>query len=290
MVEAGPLLPPGATANNCTDFGKAWCAKARQCLPILFETHGGEALCPDRMRLWCETFLTAPQLDTNWTGEALKMCMTSWSALTCADWQDTNEILVGPACVVPGKRPDGAPCSTFSPCASTFCTGVVGDCGRCAPRLSAGAPCGTTSQCQRGLVCSGTMKCALGGNVGAPCDAERPCRLSLVCKGGVCSEKAGEGTGCTAHSDCRADLLCSNSTNRCGLAIAAPMCDSRRVDGTTLYCAGGGRCDAGFTGMCFAASVEGGVCSDTRERCLFPSSCVAGRCALPVRAACAPSP
>src|SRR5438045_9162624 len=49
-VDVGPLLPPGATADNCTDFGVAWCEKAQQCQTIDVESLGGAAVCPTRMK------------------------------------------------------------------------------------------------------------------------------------------------------------------------------------------------------------------------------------------------
>jgi hypothetical protein len=229
-ADAGPLLPPGATADNCLDFGRAWCEKARQCSPQYQQINGGDALCADRLKLWCEIFLTGP-VDTGWNMATLKTCVTSWTTLTCADWQDTTEILVGPACVVAGKRPEGASCGTFAPCASGFCTGVINGCGRCAARISAGAACTLSSECTRGLACSASMKCTSAGGVGNPCDADRPCRLSLYCKGGTCSEREAEGTPCNTYLDCRADLACNNATRRCGPAVAAMDCNSRRVDG-----------------------------------------------------------
>jgi hypothetical protein len=281
----GPLLPPSARADNCADFGASWCEKQRRCERPVWEGHGGEALCASRLKLWCELVLTSNP-DSNWTPEALNTCMTSWNTLTCSEFHDTTEILVGPACVVPGKRPDGSPCGTFTHCASTYCSAVVSGCGRCSARLSAGSPCGTNSDCQRGLACSASMRCALAGSVGAACDNDRPCRLSLYCKMGRCSEREGENGACAAHRDCRPELVCSNLTRRCGLAIAAQMCDSRRVDGTTTYCAGGGRCLQDGSNTCLPASIEGGECSDAGKRCLFPSACAAGSCMSPPRPAC----
>src|SRR5208283_4897031 len=66
----------------------------------------------------------------------------------------------------PGTRQTGDPCLVGQQCASLYCKGVAvsgGDgstlpnaaqCGTCAPRLAAGAPCGVaTDACGIGLSC-----------------------------------------------------------------------------------------------------------------------------------------
>jgi hypothetical protein len=287
-ADLGPLLPPGATADNCTDFGTAWCAKAGQCGTTDVESLGG-ALCPARMKLWCEAQLAAPP-DSNWSPSAFKTCITSWSALTCGEWRDFDlEILKGPSCFVPGKRGEGSGCWSFAQCGSGDCGGDA-VCGTCRPRVPADGACKFDSECQRGLVC-GQMLCAVPMNLGGACSEAHPCRRSLLCRNGACAPKATEGQACKAHDDCGAGLLCNFDKLACGRAsVSSSRCSSLETDGTVLFCAGGSTC-AQKTSMCVAtaddnqACVEGGT-----PDCLWPAACSGGTCRLARPVDCPASP
>jgi hypothetical protein len=278
-VDLGPLLPPTATADNCTDFGIAWCEKNRQCLTRDVESLGGAAVCPARMKIWCENILAAPP-DSNWTPANFKTCITSWSALTCDEWTDFDlEILKGPSCFVPGKRGEGAGCWSFAQCGSGECLGDTA-CGRCRPRIPADGACMFDSDCQRGLVC-GQMKCVVPMNLGGACADARPCRRSLLCRGGACRPRAQEGESCDDHQDCAGGLLCNFTKGTCGLAVVSPArCSSREPDGTVLYCAGGTTCDQ-TNQMCVANAGDGQACvEEATPDCLWPAFCAGGTCRI----------
>lgn len=285
-IEVGPLLPPGAAADNCTDFGTAWCEKARQCQTQDVESLGGAAVCPTRMKIWCETQLTVPA-DTNWGPPQFKTCITSWTALTCDEWRDFDlEILKGPGCFFGGKRGEGAGCWSFAQCASGECAGEA-VCGRCRPRIPADGACEFDSDCQRGLVC-GQMKCVVPMNLGGACSDSRPCRRSLLCRGGVCRGKAQVGEACDEHDDCAGGLLCNFTKSTCGVATASPTrCSSREPDGSVLYCAGSTTCDQP-TMMCVANAADNQACMENgTPDCLWPAFCSsASLCRLPRPADC----
>jgi hypothetical protein len=278
-IQVGPLLPPGAAADNCTDFGTAWCEKGRQCQTIDVESLGGATLCPARMKIWCETQLTAPA-DTNWAPSAFKSCITSWSALTCDEWRDFDlEILKGPSCFVPGKRGEGSGCWSFAQCGSGECGGDT-VCGTCRPRVPADGACDLDSDCQRGLVC-GLQKCVVPMSLGGLCNDAHPCRRSLLCRAGVCAARAGEGAPCSAHADCAGGLLCNFTKGACGRAtVSSSRCSSSEADGSVLFCAGGTSCEQS-SNMCVANAGDGQACvSDGTPDCLWPAICSGGTCRL----------
>jgi len=277
--DLGPLLPPGSSADNCTDFGAAWCEKSRQCQTEDNEDLGGPTLCPGRMKIWCETELGAPA-DSNWNAASFKTCITSWSALTCDEWRDFDEeILRGPSCNVPGKRAEGAGCWSFSQCGSGECLGDA-VCGTCRQRVAADGACQRDSQCQRGLVC-GQSHCVVPMTLGGACSDARPCRRSLLCRNGACAAKATEGSTCAAHTDCAGGLLCNFDKFVCGRAIASDTrCSGAEPDGSVLYCAAGSTC-AQDTSMCVPTAADGQSCSaNGPPACLWPAFCAAGTCRL----------
>jgi hypothetical protein len=288
-VDLGPLLPPGATADNCTDFGIAWCAKSRQCQTIDVESLGGPAVCPDRMRIWCEAQLAAPP-DSNWIPSAFKTCITSWSALTCDEWRDFDlEILKGPSCFVSGKRGEGAGCWSFAQCGSGECGGDT-VCGTCRPRVPADGACQFDSDCLRGLVC-GQKICVVPMSLGGACSDAHPCRRSLLCRNGACAPKAQEGEACAEHTDCGGGLLCNFDKGTCGRAIvSASRCSSREADGTVLFCAGGTTCEQS-TSMCVANAADDQACTpDATPDCLWPAVCSGGTCRLAKPVDCPATP
>jgi hypothetical protein len=281
----GTLLPPGATADNCTDFGVAWCEKSRQCGTTDREILGGDGVCPARMKIWCETTLTRPA-GTNWTPSAFRGCIVGWTTLSCDGWLDyTAEILKGPGCVVPGKRPEGAGCWNFVECMGLECAGDA-TCGRCTTRVPAAGPCKADSECQAGLIC-GQSGCVTAAGPGAGCDAAHPCRRSLVCQGGVCAPRAAAGGACASHDDCAGGLLCNFAKHTCGTSIASPTgCNPEEPDGTVLYCGGGSTC-VPATQTCVPAATDGATCVESGPpRCLFPAVCFQGKCALPDPVSC----
>jgi hypothetical protein len=278
-LDVGPLLPPGAAADNCTDFGIAWCEKARQCQTLDVENLGGPSGCPGRMAIWCQAQLASPT-DSNWSAAAFKTCITSWAALTCDEWRDFDlEILKGPSCVVPGKRGEGAGCWSFAQCGSGECLGET-VCGTCRPRIPADGRCEFDSQCLRGLVC-GQMKCAVPMNLGGACSDSRPCRRSLLCRNGTCGPRAREGEACAGHEDCAGGLLCNFDRHTCArAAVSTDQCGSDQPDGTVQFCAGGSTCEqASLT--CVATAGDNASCvADGTPACLWPAVCSGGTCRL----------
>jgi hypothetical protein len=284
----GPLLPPGATAETCADFGVAWCEKSRQCQRPDFEDLGAGATCAARMKIWCDVHLTTPP-DTGWVPAAFKTCITSWTVMSCDEWEDfDSEILKGPSCVVAGRRTEGAGCWSFTQCSTLECAGPA-TCGKCVPRAPLDGPCTIDAECAPGLVCS-LKKCALAGRMGAACSDDRPCRRSLLCRNGVCGPKVAAGQPCGGdHDVCAAGLLCNFKSDACGPALASSSrCSSTEDDGTVLYCGAGGFCDPSNR-MCLPPIADGEACYPDKDvaDCLWPAICVGNRCLLPRAGTCA---
>jgi hypothetical protein len=284
-ADSAPLLPPGAAAADCTDFGLAWCEKSRQCGTLDYEILGGADVCAARMKLWCESLLVGPA-DSGWAPPTFNACITSWSAMTCNDWADVDlEILKGPACVVAGQRPDGAGCWSFSQCAGMACARSAA-CGKCTTRIPAAGACKADSDCLVGLVC-GQDRCVAPADAGAACDQAHPCRHSLRCNAGTCAARASAGQPCTTHEDCTGGLLC-NASRVCGPARPSPTrCSPQEPDGSVLYCGGGRSCGADQT--CATAAADDAACTaDGKPGCLWPALCYGNRCTLPAPITCAP--
>jgi hypothetical protein len=147
------------------------------------------------------------------------------------------------------KPTAGFPCGTG--CASAFFCSA----GICQPKLAAGAPCLSTSQCQQELFC----------DIGAPmpvCTAKQPggsaCTSSLGCASGQCipGQCMGTSQSCFRDADC---------LSRCA------------DDGS--FCTTSANCS---TGTC---SVGGNLCTSNlnctaggTDACVFPVLCLPGDC------------
>jgi hypothetical protein len=283
--DQAPLLPPGSAADNCTDLGLAWCEKSRRCGTLDYEDLGGDGVCAERMKLWCENLLAQPT-DSNWAPATFMTCISSWSSMTCDDWTDVDlELLKGAGCAVPGKRADGAGCWSFSQCAGLRCARNAA-CGRCTSRIPAGGACKADSDCLVGLIC-GQDRCVAATDVGDACDDAHPCRRSLRCNGGTCDPRATAGQPCSTDQDCAGGLLCNFGRGTCGTAIASPThCSRREADGSVVYCGGGKSC-APANQACVAPAADNAACvANGSPDCLWPAVCFNSKCIVPAPIDC----
>ncbi len=125
---------------------------------------------------------------------------------------------VGDACL----KVNGESCRHPQECASAFCS----QSRRCADKFEVGAPCGTTAQCQSGLVCH-NRKCLLAN--GASCQAADQC-VSGYCMSRVCSEKPA----CVPHGLCPMHHDCIRN-----VCVARSKCGPRDICKRGYSCAGG---------------------------------------------------
>lgn len=256
-----------AATGSCATFAAAICARRWECIPEAFrvghgygDAFGTEERCRDRMTLACEWWQTLP--GTTATDEALDACSTSLGALDChgATFSLTRE--TGGCAFSLGSLPAKSPCGSRLQCASGRCDyKLAQSCGECAAN---GLP--------------------EGGGLGAPCSGKETCSEDLACVNGVCSLQALLGEACGPTQECSryAEVTCNESTQRCeplaegcGQPGASPC-----VDGDCV-----GFNDMG-KGKCVKQAAEGEACDYSGPGCLYPSRCVAGKCAPPPPNAC----
>jgi hypothetical protein len=186
----------------------------------------------------------------------------------------------------------GQGCRINDQCASRRCVVMSGQCGTCAPRLSAGGSCVDDGDCTPPLVCttpaSGAGSCVMPVDLNAACDpASAPCRYSLSCRDGFCATPGGANVSCADFEDCdfRHGFLCNLSTFVCGSASASTTtCGAPASNGSLQYCPANGYCST--SGNCLAAALDNRPCSATGPLCTAPAACVNGTCTLPTSTDC----
>ncbi len=147
------------------------------------------------------------------------------------------------------KPTAGFPCG--SGCASAFtCVN-----GICQPKLAAGAPCLSTSQCQQDLFCDISAPapvCTARAPGGSPCTSNAGC-VSGSCVPGQCM---GTSFGCFRDTDCSA--RCADDGSPC---TTSAQCASGTCSVGGNFCTSNTNCTAG-----------GG------DTCVFPVLCLPGDC------------
>jgi hypothetical protein len=257
----------GAAARTaCSEAASAFCGKLRSCSAFALSiTYGDLATCQQRFLLGCLAALDAPE--TSATIADTRTCAQALPAIACADLIAGQ---YGPLCTPrPGPRLDGAPCGEDAQCASTFCARAPGGhCGTCSPLSSDGGPCANAS-CSRGLVCpEGAARCfrPVPGKAGDSCTMLEQCDVA-------------SGVGCNTLTRTCINLTVASPGGSCGADL-----------GRTSFtlCPASGSCSALLAGRCSAAAADNAPCNDadTGPKCLPPSRCVRGACALPDPASC----
>jgi hypothetical protein len=189
----------------------------------------------------------------------------------------------------------GDPCLDSTQCADLWCRGTqvvdasgavsrtAVQCGACANRLSAGAPCNVaTDDCAVGLSCF-DGSCRATGQRGAACASASDCAPPLTCKSlGSCDDVAFTGQSCFVDSDCTTDQACDTSSYICtpfqfGQAGAA-------CDGHVRRCEAGG-CNiaaSASTGTCPTVLGDASPCDpgDRSTVCDNYASCFDGTCQI----------
>jgi hypothetical protein len=118
--------------------------------------------------------------------------------------------------------------------------------------------------------------------LGGACSPAQPCRESLACLDGTCRRKGAPGAPCTEQTDC--DLIngaaCNPATRRCIAYRVGGTCGFA-PDGSAVFCAGAGFCQAAQR-TCTPPAVDGAPCDDiVGPNCMLPATCTFGVCRLP---------
>lgn len=255
----------------------------------------------------CHGVSPAPNQDTLISRQT-QACVVSSGApgsqVGASYWEGCSA-LVGNFCAAykcpdypPGTRGTGESCLSGLQCASLFCKGtnvvgaggaVLGDaiqCGTCAPRLAAGAPCDVAvDACDIGLSCFGGV-CRPLGLQGQPCAVWDDCsRPDVVCKSnGLCGPVTPVGGPCQNGTDCGNDIACDVTIKVCTpIQYGQP---GSACDGEVHRCEAG-VCDS-TTGRCPTVLADGAACdpADASKVCDDYARCFGGTCRIPDPVAC----
>ena len=202
--------------------GNVWCEQSSHtCQPGRLEGEvcdgGGLAAYAAQcaINLWCNAVGTGTGTCER-VGSEGGRC-TNWDSSSCAEGLhcDTNATYSAVAqigtCI--GPAPIGSTCAGDSDCQTGLvCTGSV-----CSAPAQTGGSCLLNSDCAAGLVCEGTT-CVAARYAGASCNAtDQPCTLSR-CVNGTCQDHLKVGQACVSGDDC-ATAECVN-----GLCYDSSVC------------------------------------------------------------------
>jgi hypothetical protein len=194
----------------------------------------------------------------------------------------------------------GQPCGVAMPGGKQFiqcespddaCSG--GSSGECTPivRGADGATCdGNALQCEQGLYCDATGKCATVVAQGAACNDQgrsNPCAAGLTCVQttgtgkGTCRGLGQSGATCSGDQDCASGFACSATSRTCGTVT---WVDAGGTCSDLARCLIGG-CNAG---RCPTVLSDGHRCnpSDLTATCDAFATCQNGTCVLADTVAC----
>jgi hypothetical protein len=282
---SGAVEPAKITAAEaCAEFAKLSCAKAAECLPFELSTQFGDTqTCEARRTANCKAELASTGVSR--TPDAVSACAKDTKTSNCPDGIIGKT--VASCATSTGSLNEKDACNFNAQCSSTYCKPIPGTgCGTCAKRQAVGALCSNTAECEVGALCS-QQKCTLPANFGEDCAQEKPCAGSLKCIERKCAQPLAIGVAC-AGEPCTPGAYCSGSTNTCtayAVSLANETCGS--VQGKLSSCKAAGFCGSQAGATCLPSAADGGGCDDVNgPRCMFPASCVAGKCTLPQETVC----
>lgn len=302
----------GPTAEQaCADLAKATCAKRDACSSgfQISRLFGDLGTCEARTAALCVANLGA--VGTGQTPTKIEACVAAYADFACVDFFDSAP---PEACVPPaGEGATGAPCTTSSQCASTFCDATANViCGSCQPLPVAGASCAVQADCGRDLGCARLATAAAGvcapwvEQGGACLAGAKPCKAGLSCvaedlmtsTSGTC-QPAGAAIGAACDGsrktmpgcDNNLGLVCipamkGSAVGTCQaiqIVVAGATCGdigSKPITGFSV-CGGSALCTKVMasdpTGTCVAPAADGAPCDIDPTKgppCLAPSKCV----------------
>lgn len=302
-----------AVTAACDKLFEARVAREATCGGVQLDD-AAKGAAKTRARAACTSGATAP--GTSATAATIDACASAVAAASC-DPRDERP-LCEPA---PGKLGDGTACFDEGQCTSGFCRhapagATLARCGVCSPLIAIGASCTATDrcvkdaaclngacvritkvaaggacvgqanlECEDGLVCAESGKCAARVAAGGACKSSPECDLDLICASSKCASKRAEGESCKGDEECGAGLVCAPKTGKCTKPkLAAP---GEKCDGVLTQCTTGG-CSAATNGVCPTVQAEGGPCdpADRKNTCDRFLRCVEGKCIVDDPASC----
>ena len=290
--------PTDDVTTACTQLATSMCAKAACSGP--FAQYPDTATCQSQRVADCVQAAKRP--GTGYAASAVTSCAQQLDAAGCFDqWT----VIEGAPCafLYTGTLAEGAACQRFDQCASGSCSAAANQCGVCRPVAAESASCADRA-CAPHLHCVQNT-CMRDHLVGEACVTEGPgasCDFPFACVSGTCQNAStGEGAKCAFASDpCDTSLgLICTVTDDPDSGAASPnvgTCQPYKIPAVGESCnAGDTACGPGVSciltadksdATCFLDPAEGAVCDPTGAPCLYPLSCISGKCTKPLANAC----
>lgn len=307
-----PQKPEATLLEACETYLTSVCAHLNRCDLVTWESRGGDR-CAERGTVFCEAFLALPGL-----GTSVASFQQGASSLGSAACGSADSLAIALAVSGKGTLPSGSPCLTDEQCSSSNCSlNDDTDCGVCAPpepglpepfSRQQGESCSPSFQvdCALGLRCSAAGTCEPTRQEGDPCSEQALCAFELSCvqSGGIASAtckrpEIQENKPCQQPSGWVQQAPSCDASK--GLSCSQGVCKKLPEVGQSCGDLGGvasssslGQCLGGYctlqgaeTPVCKAFLADGAPCQED-DSCLWPATCEAQTCQLPVVEACGP--
>jgi hypothetical protein len=281
------VLVTPATAQS---FASALCSKLNDCGVQLFVTAGYGSVdnCAARFVQQFQLDIKSPAYAV--TDSDAKTCIAQIPSATCADMLTGK--LPDP-CNVKGSLADGATCTADAECSSGSCfVADAATCGKCGPRVAAGADC-TNANCERGLKCSSGNVCTTG-QTGAACLVDDDCHFPVAssCINHACAAPLDTDAPCASnpgttdpHCDLTKSLYCKPDaagakTGKCS-TLSITNVATGAACGLIANPLGVAFCTDSVctTNKCVGFTADGASCTSSAQ-CAPPATCRNGLCGL----------
>jgi hypothetical protein len=269
--DAGPNGDDGRSDDvdaTCEQYAQLECMSDKNCFPVYLDwTYGSYEACLTRAK---ETCLAWSSLrGSSLTAPRLLACVRANIAAGCDAGGPFSECQA-----LPGTLLNASGCLLNDQCATGYCRreGVNG-CGSCADKLSEGALCSQSRDCQSNRCSNG--RCAPILKEGEACTVSNDCLRNLVCNEGVCQKitLVGEGQACAGATLCDVYMTCVNGACVEDVAVDIGQKCGKADGGRFAFCRAGD-CDA--QSVCVDRPQVGAGCPD--GSCAGSGVCYQGRC------------
>lgn len=274
----------------CSNSAKTICEFLETCSPeTAANLWASMTECEPRLRENCLAGYPANAAARQDDADEYASCLAE---LTCDDLYGSRW---STGCKVPrlaSAKPLASPCRSDFECESHTCTGSSTACGTCVAPKSAGEPCSSSRECQRGGYCN--TNCYEPAFLDEPCDTFQLCGIGLVCTGGTCKKVSGKvGDACSTDEDCDSVALisCNETSGKCeSTTFVDPnsACPKVFADGPPIACGKGSSCITPNTedpGTCVPNAKVGEACGDA-VNCEAFVNCRNGKCVTPTWSDC----
>jgi hypothetical protein len=279
-VEDRNIRVGSALEDSIAQFAVTTCNREMECSPTsIHRSYGSTEECEHRTILQNKWLTSLPGVA--WDAAAYDKCTQSWKTASC---DDINLGTTLPDCDSPGARLTGEDCNSSAQCASSFCSNIGYNCGKCADKLSEGDTCDTSLGCGGDLLCESDGVCRKPAKLNEPCSDTQSCDTGFQCYSGSCTHYVGSGQQCDVANGLYCDfgvkgLLCGSTSMTC---ISVSPKGAGESCATQSYCEKEGICGSDQT--CSAGPGDSDFCDSSQSLyCEWPAICLNQKCQLPTQ-------